>query len=401
MSSQPPVGEPAPADGSLPDDARTAAAQRPLSLYVHVPYCAVRCGYCDFNTYTAADLGSEPGTGQDAYLGAIRAELDLAVRVLGTPAVDTVFFGGGTPTVLAPGALAGILDAIRNRFPLAPDAEVTTEANPETVDAAALDALVAAGFTRLSLGMQSGVEHVLAVLERRHTPGQVPRVVAAARRAGFRDVSLDLIYASPGESPADWQASLDAAIALEPDHLSAYSLIVEPGTKLAARVARGELNAADDDTQADYYAAADAALSAAGYAWYEVSNWAKPGHECRHNLAYWRSGNWWGLGPGAHSHVEGVRWWNVRHPRDYTARLQAGASPAQGREHLDEAARHVERVMLGLRLAEGVEAGVLTATERDRLPGFVAGGLAHVGDRVRLTDSGRLLADAIVRDLLD
>ncbi|MEN0072217.1 MAG: radical SAM family heme chaperone HemW, partial [Propionicimonas sp.] len=333
MPSAPPPGDPAPPDGGLPEAA--LAADDSLSLYLHVPFCATRCGYCDFNTYTAAELGSAPGASQRAYLDAVRAELDLALAVLGRARpVTTVFFGGGTPTLLPAAELVGLLDAVRQRFPLVADAEVTTEANPESVDAGYLEALVDGGFNRLSLGMQSSVPHVLAVLDRRHTPGRVGRVVGWARAAGFGAVSLDLIYGSPGESAADWRTSLRHALDLGPDHLSAYSLIVEPGTRLAARIKRGELPGIEDDVHADFYLAAEAELAAAGLEWYEVSNWALPGQECRHNLAYWRSRDWWGIGPGAHSHVGGVRWWNLRHPSRYSARLVAGHSPAEAREVL-------------------------------------------------------------------
>ncbi len=400
MPSAPPPGDPAPADGSLP--AGALAGQRPLSLYVHVPFCATRCGYCDFNTYTAAELGSAPGASRQAYLDAVRAELDLARRVLGDREVTTVFFGGGTPTLLAAAELTGILDAIRERFRLASDAEVTTEANPESVDAEYLAALVAAGFNRLSLGMQSGVPRVLAVLDRRHTPGRVGDAVAWARAAGFGSVSLDLIYGTPGESAEDWRSSLRAALALAPDHVSAYSLIVEPGTRLAARVRRGELPGIDDDVHAAYYLIAEEELAAAGLAWYEVSNWSRPGHECRHNLAYWRSSDWWGIGPGAHSHICGIRWWNVRHPSRYSARLAAGESPAEAREALTPADRRIERVLLELRLTDGIGLDILTPTERSRVGQVVADGHGTlIADRLRLTLSGRLLADGIVRDLLD
>lgn len=404
MPSTPPEGEAAPADGSLPRSALAGAEERGLSLYVHVPYCASRCGYCDFNTYTAAELGAAPGASQEAYLAAVEAELDLARAVLGADPrpVQSVFFGGGTPTLLPAGELAGLLGAIRRRFPLAPGAEVTTEANPESVDRRYLDTLVAAGFTRLSLGMQSSRPGVLAVLDRRHTPGRVGAVVDAARAAGFGSVSLDLIYGSPTETLEDWRASLEAALALAPDHVSAYSLIVEPGTRLAARIARGELPGTDDDLHADCYLLAEELLTARGFAAYEVSNWARPGQECRHNLAYWVGDDWWGAGPGAHSHVGGVRWWNVRHPRDYTARLAAGTSPAQAREVLTPEQRRVERVLLELRLAQGLPLDVLSDSERARVPALAGDGTVDVADgRLRPTLAGRLLADAVIRDLLD
>lgn len=403
MPSAQPDGDPAPADGRLPEAALAGVGERGFSIYVHVPYCATRCGYCDFNTYTAAELGATPGTGQDAYLAAAVAELDLAVDVLGTPPlVQSVFFGGGTPTLLPADRLAGLLTAITERFELAPAAEITTEANPESVDVQYLRTLVAAGFNRLSLGMQSASESVLAVLERRHTPGRVAEVVAAAREAGFTSISLDLIYGAPTETEADWRASLAAAVALRPDHLSAYSLIVEDGTRLAARVARGELPGIDDDVHADRYQRAEAILTDHGYDNYEVSNWSLPGHACRHNLAYWRGDDWWGIGPGAHSHIGGVRWWNRRHPRDYTHALATGFSPAQGREVLTAEQRRIERVLLELRLSQGLELAVLTGIERSRVAGFVADGLATADAGVlRLTPAGRLLADAVIRDLVE
>ncbi len=403
MGSAPPAGEPVPPGGRLPDAALQGLGEGPFALYLHVPFCATRCGYCDFNTYTAAELGSAPGSSRDAYLQAVRAELDLAVDVLGEPpVVQTVFFGGGTPTLLSSAELTGLLAAVRERFEVAPDAEVTTEANPESVDREYLEALVAAGFTRLSLGMQSSVPQVLAVLERRHTAGRVQQVAGWARDAGFASLSLDLIYGSPGETPADWRSSVESALALRPDHVSAYSLIVEPGTRLAAKVRRKELPGIDDDVHAAYYLIAEDLLTRAGLSAYEISNWATQGHECRHNLAYWRSDNWWGIGPGAHSHVGGVRWWNVRHPSAYSARLAHRESPAEAREVLDRAQRRMERILLELRLAEGLDLALLTASEHRRVAGVVEAGWGSVNDgRLQLTLSGRLLADGISRDLLD
>jgi oxygen-independent coproporphyrinogen-3 oxidase len=403
MPSTPPEGIPAPLDGRLPDTALASLGTRGFSLYVHVPFCATRCGYCDFNTYTAAELGAAPGSSQDAYLAAAVAELDLAGRVLGTPPpVRTVFFGGGTPTMLPAASLTGLLDAVRDRFELAPDAEVTTEANPESVDRAYLDALVAAGFNRLSLGMQSARPSVLAVLERRHTPGRVAEVVAAARAAGFGSINLDLIYGTPTETLADWRTSLEAALELAPEHVSAYSLIVEDGTRLARRISRGELAAPDDDLHADDYLLAEELLTTAGLQNYEISNWALPGRECQHNLAYWLGDDWWGVGPGAHSHVGGVRWWNVRHPRQYSALLAAANSPAQAREVLTKSQHHAERVLLELRLSTGLPLAELTPGELARAEAFVTDGLADAHRGVlRLTAAGRLLADRIVADLVE
>ncbi|PKQ30711.1 MAG: coproporphyrinogen III oxidase [Actinobacteria bacterium HGW-Actinobacteria-2] len=402
MPSTPPEGQPAPPDGRLPAAALAGLGERGFSIYVHVPFCASRCGYCDFNTYTAAELGAAPGARQRDYLAAVNAELDLAAKVLGVPPrVQSIFFGGGTPTVLPAADLAGLLTAITGRFDLSPGAEITTEANPESVDGEYLEVLAGAGFNRLSLGMQSARTNVLALLERQHTPGRVAEVVAQARAAGFGSISLDLIYGTPGEAEDDWRASLESVIAMAPEHVSAYSLTIEDGTRLAARVSRGELPGIDPDEQADRYQLAEELLTSAGYANYETSNWARPGHECRHNLAYWHNDDWWGAGPGAHSHVGGVRWWNVRHPRTYAARLGQGESPAEAREILEPDERHVERVMLALRLAEGLPLDELSADERQRAAAKVADGVAEFrDDRLVLTATGRLLADHVIRGVL-
>lgn len=404
MSPGLPEGDPAPDDGTLPASAVAEAARTPLSVYVHVPFCATRCGYCDFTTYTSAELGAAPGASRAAYLDAVAREIELAASVLGPdhPEVSTVFFGGGTPTLLSAAELVGLLDAVRARLPLAADAEVTAESNPESVDAAYLAEMVAGGFTRVSFGMQSAVPAVLARLERRHTPGRVLAVVAWAREAGFASVSLDLIYGTPGESLADWETSVRAALAAGPDHLSAYALALEPGTRMAAAIRRGALPAIDVDAQADCYELVDELAASAGLDNYEISNWGRPGHACRHNLAYWRGHTWWGFGPGAHSHAGGVRWWNVKQPAAYAARLAEGRSPAAAREVLTGEQRRAERVLLEIRIADGLDANVLTVTERRRVPGLVARGLvADAAGRLTLTRRGRLLADAVVRDLLD
>jgi putative oxygen-independent coproporphyrinogen III oxidase len=405
VPSHPPEGDPAPLDGSLPGDALAAFGTRPFAFYLHVPFCSTRCGYCDFNTYTSDELG--PGASRASYADQVVAEVRLARRVLGERdvPVSSVFVGGGTPTLLPPGDLGRILAAVRDEFGLAPGAEVTTEANPDSVTAASLAALRADGFTRVSFGMQSTAQHVLAVLERTHTPGRAVAAVAEARAAGFEHVNVDLIYATPGESESDFAASLAAAVGSGADHVSAYALIVEDGTRLAARIRRGELPDVDDDVAADRYLQADAALTAAGFDWYEVSNWARPGGECRHNLAYWRGDDWWGAGPGAHSHVDGVRWWNVRHPVAYAARIGAGESPAQAREVLTAEDRRVEDVLLRVRLREGLPLARLTAVGRAVASRAVADGLAegpaYAEGRLVLTLRGRLLADALVRDLVD
>src|SRR3954447_15194951 len=328
MPSTLPDGEPAPADGTLPAQAIGDAASRPLGIYLHVPFCATRCGYCDFNTYTATELGG--GAGQATYVDTALTELDLARKVLvdDSRPISTVFIGGGTPTLLPATDLARLLRGVDERFGLATDAEVTTESNPESVDARSLALLRAAGFTRMSFGMQSAREHVLAVLDRQHTPGRVQQVVRDAKAAGFEHVNVDLIYGTPGETDDDWRTSVDAAIETGADHVSAYSLIVEPGTRLAAQVRRDELPMPDDDVLAGRYLMADETLHAAGFEWYEVSNWARsPSARCQHNVLYWTGGDWWGVGPGAHSHVGGVRWGKAKHPAAYAERLAAVAHP--------------------------------------------------------------------------
>ena len=341
MPSALPIADPAPVDGALPASAVVGAGERDLGVYLHVPFCRVRCGYCDFNTYTADELR---GARRQDFAGQAAAEAAFGAGVLadaGLPArpASTGFFGGGPPTLLPPADLAAMRDSVRPAFGLAPDAEVTTEANPDSVTPRSLEQLAAAGFTRVSFGMQSAVPHVLAVLDRTHDPARVPDAVAWARAAGL-DVSLDLIYGAPGETLTDWRAALDAALALQPDHVSAYALIVEQGTALARRIRCGALPGPDDDLQADQYDLADELLGSAGYGWYEVSNWARDErHRSRHNLSYWTGQDWWGVGPGAHSHVGGVRWWNVKHPAAYAQRIAARPSPPAGSETRDESAR--------------------------------------------------------------
>ncbi|MFC8732705.1 radical SAM family heme chaperone HemW [Luteimicrobium sp. NPDC057192] len=435
MSPALPEGEPVPADGALPAWVRPAAApgasaaagpavERAFGVYVHVPFCTVRCGYCDFNTYTSSELGG--GASQVAYADTALRELDLAARVLddaglGGRAVSTVFFGGGTPTVLPADDLARLLGGVRDGWGLAEGAEVTTEANPDSVTPDSLRVLAEAGFTRVSFGMQSAVPRVLATLDRTHDPRRIPEVVAWAREAGL-DVSLDLIYGTPGESVDDWRASVETALETGVDHVSAYALVVEPGTRMFAQVRRGELALPDEDDQAAKYELADTLLSEAGLEWYEVSNWARGGqtgpHASRHNLGYWRGDDWWGVGPGAHSYVgapgaghepepehAGVRWWNVKHPRAYAVALESGRSPAAGRELLTADDARLERVMLAVRLHDGLPVADLSARARTAVAGLVADGLldgrAAVRGQVALTLRGRLLADAVVRELTD
>ncbi|MGH8833629.1 MAG: radical SAM family heme chaperone HemW [Actinomycetes bacterium] len=399
-----PDGDPAPLNGVLPPPARVRIGAQPFGIYVHVPYCTTRCGYCDFNTYTAAELGG--GASRQDYPRTVIDEVRLARRVLGPVRVQTVFFGGGTPTLLPAADLVAILRAIDSEFGLADGAEVTTEANPESVDPGYLAELRVGGFTRMSFGMQSAVPQVLAVLDRVHSPGRPAQCVRWAHDAGFEHVNLDLIYGTPGESDDGWRRSVDAAIAAEPDHVSAYALIVEDGTRLASRIRRGELPMPDDDVLADRYLLADELLGRAGFGWYEVSNWAtSAAARCRHNLLYWTGGDWWGAGPGAHSHVGGTRWWNVKHPAAYADRLADGHSPALAREVLDDEARRLERILLGVRIDAGhplsdLRPGGLAAAGRAVESGLLTADGYRDG-RAVLTLRGRLLADAVVRDLTD
>lgn len=415
------MGDPVPADGSLPPEVLRALPERahkPFGLYVHIPFCSVRCGYCDFNTYTAEDLG--PGASRLSYPDTLIAELEFAAELLERSdapprPLASVFFGGGTPTLLPSDQLDRILARARDLFGLAEHAEVTTEANPDTVDLASARTLADAGFTRVSLGMQSAVPHVLKTLDRTHDPSNVGHAVDAVRQAGMQ-VSLDLISGTPGESLADWRASLVEAVRLKPDHLSVYSLIVEDGTAMAAKIRRGELADVDSDDHAEKYLLTDELLEREGYRWYEVSNFSRgPQTRSVHNMNYWTDSDWWGAGPGAHSHLAGLRWWNVKHPAAYAARLADGVTPGHGRELLDDEALRLEHLMLRLRIAEGLD-----IDDYEQLPGaekipeaelnrLSEEGLAveaaiqpddrHARGRVVLTLKGRLLADAVTRRL--
>lgn len=406
MAGPLPVGEPVPTSGDLPESAGIGVDERAFGAYVHVPFCRVRCGYCDFNTYTATELR---GAKQSDYAGEVEREIALSAAVLEkigahSRALRTVFFGGGTPTLLPPADLARMLATLRTTFGIESGSEISIEANPDSVDHRSLVALREAGFTRVSFGMQSAVPSVLHTLDRTHDPKRVPEVVAAARDAGL-DVSIDLIYGTPGETLDDWARSLDAALALGTRHVSAYSLIVEEGTAMHRKIARGELPPVDDDLAADMYLLADERFREAGLAWYEVSNWASDEtHRSRHNLAYWQGGDWWGYGPGSHSHVGGTRWWNVKHPAAYAQRLAEGVSPAHSREVLDDETRHVERVLLETRTVDGLDTEALDSAARERVASLIARGLvdarAALAGRIRLTLDGRLLADAVVRELL-
>lgn len=414
MAGPLPIGDPAPADGKLAPSVKIGSETRTLHAYVHIPFCKVRCGYCDFNTYTASEL---EGAKQSDYADILISEINFSRSVLessGIPSrkLSTVFFGGGTPTQLPAADLVRILQSLKTSFEFEINAEVTTEANPDTVDYEYLLELKAGGFNRISFGMQSAIPEVLATLERTHNPQNLPVVVAAAKAAGLK-TSVDLIYGAPAETIQQWQASLEAAIALEPDHISAYSLIVEEGTKLARQIKSGELPEPDEDLQADKYELADELLKNAGFVWYEVSNWAKQVDDSEsinssaHNISYWGSQDWWGYGPGAHSHVGGTRWWNVKHPTTYAAKLAGKVSPAAGRETLSDKTRLEERILLEIRVSKGlpIELAKLVNHEAANLiAGFIADGLveprAAIGGVLKLTLKGRLLADSLVRQLL-
>ena len=399
MPGELPVGEPVPRDGSLPEG--VSAGKRPFALYIHIPFCARRCGYCDFNTYTIAELGGDESI-EKQYVDALVKEIALARSIVGDQQVTTIFFGGGTPTLLPSSEIARILDAVQLQFRLSDDVEITTEANPDSVTAESLRELRAAGINRISFGVQSTTPHVLQTLDRTHNPAQVPNVVHAARDAGFTHISVDLIYGTPGETIVEWEESVRSLLTLPIDHISAYSLIVEEGTKLGAQVRRGALAMPDEDLNADKYIVADDLFTAAGFAWYEVSNWAKPGGACKHNEMYWKNNDWWGLGAGAHSHVDGVRWWNKKLPAAYIKQLQEESSPALAREILTDEERSFEELMLGIRTREGLPLSLVShsAAAVALADGNLEAEQYEMG-RVVLTRSGRLIADALLRAFSD
>ncbi len=397
MASKQPDGEVAPLDGALPTERLNGIGSKPLSIYLHVPYCSSRCGYCDFNTYTFNELGENHSL---KWLEGVKQEIELATKVLGeAPPISTIFVGGGTPTLLPAEDLVAAIESLKDTFGFVEDIEITTEANPDSVDLEKLRALRQGGFNRISFGMQSAVPSVLKVLERTHNPDNVAKAVGMAREAGFTEINLDLIYGTPGESIADLEVSVAAVLALDVEHVSAYALIVEEGTRLARSISKKEIPHPDDDDMADKYLLIDAAFTQAGLNWYEVSNWSKPNSECRHNIHYWKSENWWGIGPGAHSHINGVRWWNEKLPRIWSERLAAGNSPANAREVLDASTQRVEEIMLKMRLADGMpisilENRVVEHVEKDGLAVVQNGNLV-------LTLQGRLLADRVIDLLTD
>jgi len=370
-----------------------------LSFYVHIPYCIKRCGYCDFNTYTPAELqdGATLEIVSNDYIDAVLRELESAPR----DQVPTIFFGGGTPSLLPASDLGRVISAIKTRNGLAVDCEITLEANPDSVTQEKLQGYLAAGFNRISFGMQSAQPHVLAVLDRTHDPANVKRAVDMARVAGFESISVDLIYGTPGESLEDWRKTVTEALSLDIDHISAYALIVETGTKLAAQIKRGDLTMPNDDLMADMYLLVDQMCNAAGLNWYELSNWAKPGKECLHNIAYWKSANWWGLGPGAHSHIDKKRFWNVKHPTAYKQKLFSNESPIADYENLTEEQLQDEAIMLAIRMRTGLPKSLLSNTALENLSAYEASGhLEIIGDYFQLTAHGRLIADRLVREAL-
>lgn len=376
----------------------TGESSAPFGLYIHVPFCATRCGYCDFNTYTPREAG---GANPEGYLDALDVELDLAAQRVGRRA-DTVFIGGGTPSLLGADGLSRILTTVRNTFGLVDGAEVTTESNPESTSPEFFAGLREAGYTRISLGMQSASHEVLQVLERAHTPGRAFAAAREARQAGFAHVNLDMIYATPTETDDDVARTLDRVIEADVDHVSAYSLIVEDGTAMARKVRRGEIPSPQEDVMATRYEMIAQRLAEAGLEWYEVSNWARPGVECQHNLIYWRDGDWWGAGPGAHSHLGMQRFSNVKHPNRYSAVLADGELPISQVEDLTPADRHTELLMLGLRLREGIDYSAVGAGAAGVVQNFVDRSLLQFPQpgRLALTDAGRLLADGIITDIL-
>ena len=364
------------------------SADAPAGIYVHVPFCLTRCGYCDFNAYAGLDAM------KPRYLRVLLSEASLAAPSWAGVEIVSVFLGGGTPTTMAPAELGALTDTLRSLFDVAPDAEITTEANPDTVDESSLRALLAAGFHRLSMGAQSFDPAVLRALERVHSPQAVRRAFSASRAAGYANVNLDLIYGAQGETLESWKRTLEEAVAMDPEHLSAYALTIEPATPLGRSVAAGEVPAPDPDVQADMFGLACEVLGEAGYRHYEVSNWAKPGFECRHNLGYWERRPYVGLGAGAHSYRDDVRWWNVRPPEEYMATVERGELPIGGSESLDPQDAYLEEVFLRLRTLEGIPSSWV---EDERAAPFLESGLLtdDLGSLVP-TERGMLLLNELV-----
>lgn len=377
-------------------------ASKPLSFYIHVPYCVSRCGYCDFNTYTPSELNGDLAQVSNGYIDQLIKEVDIAgTRV--SNEISTIFIGGGTPTLLDPIDFKRLLDKLQDKFGFKEGIEITIEANPDSVKNEKLEKLISIGINRISFGMQSAVPHVLKVLDRTHDPLNIERSVTAAKSAGFKEISVDLIYGTPGESIEDWKLSIQSALQLPITHVSAYALILETGTRLANQVKRKEFEIPDDGETAEKYLIADREFTKHGFSWYELSNWAKPGSECKHNLAYWQGDNWWGLGPGSHSHIDGERFWNIKHPNTYRNALKEG-SPIAGSEVLTAEDIENERVMLEIRLPSGIDKASLKSAQLDQVSQYLEGGeldkSAWQNGRIALTANGRLVADRIVRSIL-
>lgn len=378
-----------------------------LAFYIHIPYCVKRCGYCDFNTYTPAELKISTGLEQisNSYIDLLLQEIDsVREQIVGEITVPSIFFGGGTPSLMQPNDIGRVIAKIKNEFDLLSNSEITLECNPDTVTKDSLENFKKVGINRVSFGMQSAVPHVLATLDRTHKPENLAQATTWANEVGISEISVDLIYGTPGESITDWQTSIDSALALPITHISAYALIIEEGTKLAAQIKRGEVPEVDDDLVADKYLIADKAFKEAGFEWYELSNWSKPGSESKHNMAYWNGDNWWGAGPGAHSHLNGKRFWNVKHPNLYKERIQNKQSAVADSEVLKKDQIESERLMLLLRLPSGIEKQTLNQMQLSELSEFVESGHLDRANwnqgRASLTLNGRLIADRILRKIL-
>ena len=391
-----PEGDPAPSDGKLPNIANLK--NKPFSLYVHVPYCSKRCGYCDFNTYTPSELDRDDQI--ESWLQSAIKETIFARKILVEElTVDTIFFGGGTPSLLEASVIKEFINNVSKHFKLKKDLEITLEANPDTITQSKAEDWLKAGINRISLGMQSSAANVLQVLDRTHNPANVLSSVEILKKAGFTNFSLDLIYGTPGESLEDWSNSLKDAIAINPPHISAYSLVIEPGTKMGSQLSRGEIKAVSDDDAADKYQLAEKLLNENGYSWYEISNWAKENKECQHNLNYWKGNNWWGIGPGAHSHINGVRWWNQKLPKNWRESLDKDQSPALAREKLTNEQIRNEEVMLLSRLKTGINRSDFDQKNVEKL---IEDKLVNdVSGKLELTLEGRLLADVVFRQLTE
>ena len=391
-----PEGDPAPSDGKLPNIGNLK--NKPFSLYVHVPYCSKRCGYCDFNTYTPSELDRDDQI--ESWLQSAIKETIFARKILVEElTVDTIFFGGGTPSLLEASVIKEFINNVSKHFELKKDLEITLEANPDTITQSKAEDWLKAGINRISLGMQSSATNVLQVLDRTHNPANVLSSVEILKKAGFTNFSLDLIYGTPGESLEDWSNSLKDAIAINPPHISAYSLVIEPGTKMGSQLSRGEIKAVSDDDAADKYQLAEKLLNENGYSWYEISNWAKENKECQHNLNYWKGNNWWGIGPGAHSHINGVRWWNQKLPKNWRESLDKDQSPALAREKLTNEQIRNEEVMLLSRLKTGINRSDFDQKNVEKL---IEDKLVNdVSGKLELTLEGRLLADVVFRQLTE